>query len=297
MFDTVSLDGVDIKDKDNYGIVFSFRDDETYYSVTARLDKLNINGYKIDSYYIALSADDDYNSTGKNNFGFVYGKLLACMKYLIDNYDASVLSFSGAEHGMNLVYRRFMTKYLNSKDNPKYKYYQYDDTNWVSEQLLRELPVELEEKAVAKIESFAQSDYYFDERYKTKKSREQRLSSKTIGKLFIDDINIVSIKVNEKNLGIQIYDSKENEIIPNDTLSIKSDYKQIDIDHISRMTSTAMLYKILSKILNICGQYSIFGDIYNGYYNKFKTVEAELNGTTYEPYVPSKSSTQRAEDL
>ena len=75
------------------------------------------NTYGRKSYTLDLVTEDSlYEKTGKGNFGFVYGKLMACVIdfFVTRKTKVLLLQFSGYTKDMELVYKRIMDR-LNAE--------------------------------------------------------------------------------------------------------------------------------------------------------------------------------------
>ena len=75
------------------------------------------NTYGRKSYTLDLQTDEShYEKTGKGNFGFVYGKLMACAIdfFVTRKTEVLLLQFSGRTSDMELVYKRIMDR-LNAE--------------------------------------------------------------------------------------------------------------------------------------------------------------------------------------
>ena len=97
---------------------YNFRDDPVYMH-------LKNSNPSSESYSLILMAEDtgdeerysdSFAKTGKGNFGFVYGKLMACVIdfFVTRKYKVLLLYFTGHTRDMELVYKRIMDR-LNSE--------------------------------------------------------------------------------------------------------------------------------------------------------------------------------------
>lgn len=145
MFDNVSLDdditilgnGVDqqyekLIDGQPYRVVIRevgmelVDDTENPEAITTMLD--TVGGI----WRVSLRGPNDFKATGKGNFAAVYGFLLACLQDMIVNYGVNALAFRGAQPGMDIVYDR-MIKSLRKSDNPAIRFFNVDESIWLSE--------------------------------------------------------------------------------------------------------------------------------------------------------------------
>ena len=80
-----------------------------------------------------------FEKTGKGNFGFVYGKLMACVIdfFLTKNIEAPFVMFSGYTKDMERIYKRIMNR-LND-EYPAFAYYPYNDDLYISAQAIEKL--------------------------------------------------------------------------------------------------------------------------------------------------------------
>lgn len=138
-----NMDGVNVSEKGTGNILYEFIDPDfpdTLYSVSFmkshnfldyRLGSdpayIHLKMYNKDrvSYTLVLKSEDisdtnedsnPYSKTGKGNFGFVYGKLMACAVDFFVTRGTKVLfmQFSGYTKDMELVYKRIMDR-LNAE--------------------------------------------------------------------------------------------------------------------------------------------------------------------------------------
>ena len=108
---------------------------------------------------IAFKSDGGYGLTGKGNFGFVYKNILSCMKDFMNKEKPNIISFSGYEAGMNLVYNRFMDKFLKNETDPKLYFNKYVDNLYVSQELINNVPERLKKSITDKIKELSGEFY------------------------------------------------------------------------------------------------------------------------------------------
>ena len=138
-----NMDGVDVSVKDTDTVHYEFKDPnfpDTLYTVSF-MKSHNFLDYRLgfdpayihlkmynkdrNSYTLVLKSEEisdtgedsrPYDKTGKGNFGFVYGKLMACAVDFFVTRGTKVLfmQFSGYTKDMELVYKRIMDR-LNAE--------------------------------------------------------------------------------------------------------------------------------------------------------------------------------------
>lgn len=121
-----------------------------------------------DEYWeVAFKSNGSYGLTGKGNFGFVYKNILSCMKDFMNRQKPCIISFSGYEAGMNLVYNKFMDKFLKDKTDPKLYFHKYVDNLYISQELINNVPEKWQRILTDKIKQ--SSDKFSDDLSSIKK--------------------------------------------------------------------------------------------------------------------------------
>lgn len=266
MFSDLSLKDVKITRNEEDALIFTFKDprlSDILYTITAFKNiKYLFGEYKLYSWKIMLTANDETGVTGAGNFGFVYNKLISCIKYVIDNREVQMLSFAGAEPGMDLVYSKFMHKYLNDNSDPRMKFVQLDDTNWISQQSFKDNN-DLSEAIYKALSEFDRENHY-EELHIAKENR--RLAKRFDGHLgrFFGYGSRLAIKTADFNR--QDYERYNYNMCGYGRLLIDQDKfldtdehakiptyaKQLSVEQLSSKISKDVLIKVLQESIKIC---------------------------------------------
>jgi hypothetical protein len=127
----------------SYNVVFEAIGVHTYcpfYDEIVKAASKGSNSYKLDLQVIKDGSPFwSFDKTGAGNFGFVYGKLMACVIdfFLTRGVEAPFVMFSGYTKDMELVYKRIMDR-LNS-EHPEYSFYPYTDDLFVSAKVINKI--------------------------------------------------------------------------------------------------------------------------------------------------------------
>lgn len=122
----------------------------------------------------------------------VYSHLLAGMKKFIEEVKPEGLYFYGAYEGMDLMYNRFVKKFLSEEPNkPDHMiFYQIDEKQYVSKKCLNKLEPEMQEKIKIHINQWQEKEVQFIQNKKAEKVtiREKfKQLVKSIGSFIFDE--------------------------------------------------------------------------------------------------------------
>lgn len=110
------------------------------YDVICIYNRLSLLTTKVNNFELQLEfeTEDDEPSVHPSKFGnwsFVYGKLLACIKDLIETKQVDGIHFTPATAAQALVYNKMLEKF-NSMGNPKYTFLYWGQGQYLSEDFI-----------------------------------------------------------------------------------------------------------------------------------------------------------------
>lgn len=158
MFEKLGMEGIS-KREDEEGTYYKFSDKNGSYLVTISNYQIPIAKYfpgsdnrNLSVANLILQHGYNYGTTGKGNFGYVYNKMISSIKDFLDNNNIDIIHFYGFEDHMNRIYQRMLDQFAKT-GNPNYIFHQISEEDYIKEQSLRSLPIEIQNKIEGKIAS------------------------------------------------------------------------------------------------------------------------------------------------
>jgi len=177
------------------GYVYEFKINGDNYDISMNSHSISIKSGRRDSYgmhetithrgyeVIFRGPQGSVALTNKRIATEVYSHLLAGMNKFIDQVRPEGLYFYGAYEGMDLMYNRFVKKFLNdSPDKPEHMvFFQLDEKNYISKECLGKLDPDMQETVKEVIEDWKGQEKEFLQNKKQEKAGIREQIKKLLG--------------------------------------------------------------------------------------------------------------------